>query len=417
MLRDKKYKIQEFIISIVLTMSSLMLIFSFTDNFGIEKSKYYTVAFIFVLLLFVVERVGYIHRYNLEFKRFRYEESFKKKLYGLLVELKSSDMSEGEMYNRVLSDAMEVIRNCDAGTITMLGEDGIMEYEAVFGFDKNILSRVEMKLEDTYLYRTTEGKLDRPIIVDNSGVAFEKEAKEYLADFSSNLEDEGIVFDGMVKVNFDEMKTSLIAPIMVNGKVVGSLNLDSKTRFAFSEEDKMKAQFLAFNVGDALEAYMYNKNYSNLTKYDQMTRVYNREYFKSLHEEIHNKGDVISYIYTNFDINGLTKINEKYGRDAGDKVIIGFVEVVKKIIPETAILGRYSGDEFNCIFVNLNKELCKTMFRTIADYLELNGIEVGEKRINVSFTYGMAIYPNNSKDLDEIVMIAEHDRKNSRLGV
>ena len=50
-----------------------------------------------------------------------------------------------------------------------------------------------------------------------------------------------------------------------------------------------------------------------------------------------------------FDLNNLKKINDAMGHQAGDNMIKGFAQLLRKAVPPTEFVGRYGGDE--CMFI------------------------------------------------------------------
>ena len=47
-----------------------------------------------------------------------------------------------------------------------------------------------------------------------------------------------------------------------------------------------------------------------------------------------------------FDLNGLKKVNDTFGHEAGNTLIRCFAKLLQQQMPEQAFLGRYGGDEF-----------------------------------------------------------------------
>lgn len=93
------------------------------------------------------------------------------------------------------------------------------------------------------------------------------------------------------------------------------------------------------------------KNNSELnmaSKTDEMTKVYNRRGFLFLGQQTINlalqieSGGVVLF----GDMDGLKKINDTYGHDAGDEAIKAEAKILQSVFRSSDIVGRLGGDEF-----------------------------------------------------------------------
>ena len=79
---------------------------------------------------------------------------------------------------------------------------------------------------------------------------------------------------------------------------------------------------------------------------DNMTNVNNRRSFdefldSSAASEIGN-----DFVYVSFDLNDLKAANDSYGHEAGDELIIGAAQCMKKVLGSYGSIYRTGGDEF-----------------------------------------------------------------------
>jgi diguanylate cyclase (GGDEF)-like protein len=81
---------------------------------------------------------------------------------------------------------------------------------------------------------------------------------------------------------------------------------------------------------------------------DSLTGLYNRRYFAEIASEIFELGkrehETISMIM--LDIDKFKKINDTYGHQAGDKVIIALAKILHDLKRESDVACRYGGEEF-----------------------------------------------------------------------
>lgn len=88
-----------------------------------------------------------------------------------------------------------------------------------------------------------------------------------------------------------------------------------------------------------------------VSKEDFLTKLYNKraldEFFKVKEAEFERFGH--NYSIVMFDIDFFKKVNDSYGHEAGDKILMGFGKILKKMCRSVDIVGRYGGEEFIAI--------------------------------------------------------------------
>jgi diguanylate cyclase (GGDEF)-like protein len=88
----------------------------------------------------------------------------------------------------------------------------------------------------------------------------------------------------------------------------------------------------------------------------------------------------------------------------------------KKSIREIDFAFRYGGDEFLVLIINQNKDILLKIAKRIFD--KINSIE-NEKFGKISVSIGVALYPDDGKNLDEAIKMADKNlyiAKNSGKG-
>ena len=95
-----------------------------------------------------------------------------------------------------------------------------------------------------------------------------------------------------------------------------------------------------------------------LSRFDNLTNVYNRSYFeelceKHMEEAIRKNQEFYLVLY---DLNGLKLVNDTYGHLAGDKLIQAFSSKMNDFTGPKNIFARFGGDEFIAIFTDVDLE-------------------------------------------------------------
>jgi diguanylate cyclase (GGDEF)-like protein len=117
-----------------------------------------------------------------------------------------------------------------------------------------------------------------------------------------------------------------------------------------------------------------NSKLADLNKRDSMTNFFNHEYiFELLDQEIeraHLLEQCLSIAI--FDLDDFKRINDTYGHQVGDYVLITAVEIIKTKIRSTDIFARWGGEEFMVLFPGADLEvgvIRSEIFRkTLAEY-------------------------------------------------
>lgn len=118
------------------------------------------------------------------------------------------------------------------------------------------------------------------------------------------------------------------------------------------------------------------KNYTNKLKFqathDNLTQLYNRQ---KLNDELEQEiarfkryGRAFSLIM--FDIDNFKSINDTYGHDTGDEVLVNIAEILKKHTRETDIAARWGGEEFMILLPETTLESCEKLAQSIREHIK-----------------------------------------------
>lgn len=102
------------------------------------------------------------------------------------------------------------------------------------------------------------------------------------------------------------------------------------------------------------ELMRMNRKLYQISITDELTSVYNKRYFlKRLEEEFSRSlryGS--SFCLVIFDLDGLKRINDKFGHLEGDRILKLFAKYIKDSIRKEDLVFRIGGDEFACILIS-----------------------------------------------------------------
>ena len=134
--------------------------------------------------------------------------------------------------------------------------------------------------------------------------------------------------------------------------------------------------------------------------FDAMTGFMNRIGFEDqLHESyktLASATDSHQLIY--LDLDNLQLVNDTFGREAGDEVIVRFARLLEEDLPKSAVLSRLTGDDFCMLLTHADTEAAYEYAQQIREkgtalrYLE------GDKSLQVTMSIGIADFNRNTGD-------------------
>lgn len=125
-----------------------------------------------------------------------------------------------------------------------------------------------------------------------------------------------------------------------------------------------------------------------LAEHDHLTGLPNRRQLETTLSNAltraRERGSKLGFVY--IDIDDFKGINDRYGHDAGDRLLVHFVERLQTIAPEASQIARISGDEFAIIFPDLadQAELNAYMLRIFESMARGFNHDMPELRITCS---------------------------------
>jgi len=189
-------------------------------------------------------------------------------------------------------------------------------------------------------------------------------------------------------------KYSHIPIVFITAKTEGK---DVETGFDSGGYDYIKKPFDPVEMRARIKSAIRKKNQvadlKALTYTDYLTGGYTRRYFidvlsKELEKKKRKAEKDLSVAMMDLDLFKL--INDSYGHQAGDYVLIQFVEALKKVIRPYDVLARYGGEEFVLMLTECDKLSAMEILMRVRSMLENSPIVYRGKGIALTFSSGIA---------------------------
>ena len=221
------------------------------------------------------------------------------------------------------------------------------------------------------------------------------------------------------ELNIDSIKEpdsrSLIGyPIFYKKKFIGYMILEHPYENFF---DHHKVHFLSA-LTDLLaityENYNLYKQLDEKSKHDPILNILTRVEFMNRLKYIltRNKGKTDKrkdFAIVMMDIDNFKAINDSYGHMFGDSALVQTTNVIKSLLDPTDMIARYGGEEFIMYTTSFNeaKDLL-IKIEKIRKTVEQNTIELNGSKSSVTMSFGVAIYPYDGKNLDQLLNHADN---------
>lgn len=137
----------------------------------------------------------------------------------------------------------------------------------------------------------------------------------------------------------------------------------------------------------------YENKLKDAALIDKLTGLYNRHYMmEKLEKTVYDSGPKF---VTMIDIDDFKKINDRYGHNAGDYILINVARIMREVCKDCDI-SRWGGEEFLIYSSGNLRAKGLPMFETLRQRVESEDFVFGEEHIKVTITSGMAEYTSDS---------------------
>lgn len=167
---------------------------------------------------------------------------------------------------------------------------------------------------------------------------------------------------------------------------------------------------------DITSLYEIQKKLEEQATVDELTKVYNR---KSFNERLKEKIEMFRRYESNFclalvDIDDFKKVNDTFGHDIGDEVLIKVCEIAKENIRNTDLIFRIGGEEFVILYP---KTLIDEAFLSIEKITHIIKNENIIKNHQITLSVGLTQMKENDdeasifKRIDDLMYISKKTGK------
>lgn len=222
------------------------------------------------------------------------------------------------------------------------------------------------------------------------------------------------------KVNNVNEWMNEIEKLPENKRVVSMLSKNFELYAFYVNINRFDKNLLIVTFTDITQTMLEQIALEDKLIHDKLTGAYNREYFEKNYNRLLNKYESDGYLALAFiDIDYFKKVNDTYGHDVGDEVLIKFVETINKHSRQNDILIRWGGEEFILILKLKNiddlekplqfirKTIANTKFKTVEQITCSIGASIHKKDENIETTIKRAdeaVYEAKTQGRNKVIV-------------
>lgn len=217
-------------------------------------------------------------------------------------------------------------------------------------------------------------------------------SEEFLKSFNVSLNE---------RITFNDVMNSLNDRVVVYGDENPDLSeFNPKKRYLHMHKKtihlplfKYDGTFYLFFDETSNKKNINDINYAR--NHDLMTKLYNRNYFEEIKDDIYNKHKMFSLIL--FDLDGLKLYNDYLGHKRGDDLLKDFATKLSGLAKEhNFITIRMGGDEFLMIALDITKEELQDKVQPMLD-----------QDCDILFSYGISGKIREFDDVERVLVRAD----------
>ncbi|PQJ67199.1 sensor domain-containing diguanylate cyclase [Photobacterium angustum] len=152
---------------------------------------------------------------------------------------------------------------------------------------------------------------------------------------------------------------------------------------------------------------------------DELTHLPNRRLLNEKLDAISTLTNNQTYSIAIFDIDNFKQVNDTYGHDVGDDVLVAFANICLSSIRSTDIIARWGGEEFVLLMENTDshygQEICTRILHTLSQHR----ITSGDSHFSVTSSVGLCEFTTPDftitgvmKCIDEALYVSKKTGKN-----
>lgn len=227
---------------------------------------------------------------------------------------------------------------------------------------------------------------------------------------------------------YPEAESMLSIPIIKNQEVIGVLTIASELKHAYKRYQVVMVEILANYLSIALENARFYQETKMKSEIDSLTNLYNFQFLEAYIKRafIRLKSfEVKTISLLLIDLDHFKRVNDQYGHQAGNEVLIEVAQRIKDVVNKKGIVARFGGEEFSVLLENKDEhetyliaEEIRTTLQNIPFYVNNHMSNERQKvALTITASIGAAVAPDVATEPTDLIRCSDRamysDAKNA----
>ncbi len=213
--------------------------------------------------------------------------------------------------------------------------------------------------------------------------------------------------DGRFKASkYSNVENIMCVPLKVYDDTIGVINMSNKKEGKIFTQEDLK---IITTLADQAAVAINNARLYEMAVTDGLTKLYIRRHFMQRFDDEYKRasryGHQLSLLM--LDIDHFKRLNDTYGHQAGDKVLIEAAKIFRRMVRSTDIVGRYGGEEFCVLLPETPTKGAIAIADRLRKELESSSVYFSEIEIKVTISIGVSTFPRDADDPTELIRKAD----------
>jgi diguanylate cyclase (GGDEF)-like protein len=213
-------------------------------------------------------------------------------------------------------------------------------------------------------------------------------------------------------------RTAAVFPLVKGDAAIGALALYTEEMDSYSSDHLHLLESVSRLTSTALQHAMLYEQTKASGQTDSLTGLPNgRALYARFESELtmaKEQGAELTVL--SFNLSGMRAINDAYGYQAGDRVLVKAARRLSQVVGEQGLLSRIAGDEFTCLLRGAGRpQATRLGERAQSEVTSLRIEALPERYVRLGLSFGVAEYRADGQTADKLLHAAGAATRQNKL--